>query len=404
MKRLFRIVLIAFGLVFLFLRELVIYQVFLPDWSRQNDYTVIRLSPESNISENEDYFLQTGDKILRYSFKTGETSEYYIEVPEEKYIENGIITIDNKVCYYVLSDGTVGRFHCETQTEEEIFSTEDILRMYGREEMPESARVSISRSEKSLLLTLDGLGMQKRIYICPIEGDLKTDCVEVNDLFPEEDMTGVEQEILYQGLRIKRCYDAKKERYELIALVEEEDGRAFFTLEQKCTIKAGEKLVSLDCGWNTGSCSYWVEGSPEEQTINCLYRTGYRNFTMQQSKLTSENGEIIGLVHVVKNYRCDPYDPSQDQLKCDILFKFDPETGENSILYKAQNNRTRVIGYQDGVIYLLKNYRIYTQVAGNWRRELFLKLPKNKYYTFNWQGEYLIVRSGSEIYGAYKVR
>ena len=61
--------------------------------------------------------------------------------------------------------------------------------------------------------------------------------MEVNDLFPEEDRTGMEQEILYQGLRIKRQYDEEKERYEITGLLEMESGRSLFTFGQKCTIK-----------------------------------------------------------------------------------------------------------------------------------------------------------------------
>ena len=109
-------------------------------------------------------------------------------------------------------------------------------------------------------------------------------------------------------------------------------------------------------------------------------------------------------MHAVKNIRCNPSGIRQEQLRYDVLFKLDPETGESSILYKARNNRTRVIGYQDGVIYLLKNFRIYTQDVENGKRELFLKLPRDNSYTFDWQGDHLIVIRGYEIFGAYKVR
>lgn len=61
MKRLFTITLMVIGIVSLFLRELIIYQVFMPDWSR-NTYTILRLSPESNIrGAEEDYFYRYGE-------------------------------------------------------------------------------------------------------------------------------------------------------------------------------------------------------------------------------------------------------------------------------------------------------------------------------------------------------
>ena len=53
------------------------------------------------------------------------------------------------------------------------------------------------------------------------------------------------------------------------------------------------------------------------------------------------NGEIIGLLHVPKN----PMNLSQKELKYDVLFRLDPETGESSILYCARNKCTRIIEY-----------------------------------------------------------
>lgn len=403
MKRLFTIILMIIGIVSLFLRELIIYQVFMPDWSR-NTYTILRLSPESNIrGGEEDYFYRYGEygKDLFYSFETGETTEYLLERPEGKYIESE--TVVREWIYYTLSDETVRRFDCEKMADEEVFSREDILRMWNQKQLSESAYVVIKRSKSCLLLWLSEY-MKKYFYICPVDGDLKTDCVEVNDLFPEEDRTGTEQEILYQDLRIKRQYDAEKEKYEITGLLEMESERSLLTFGQRCTIKVGGKLVALSCKRDVRNCPYWVEGDPEEYGIKCLNKDEYKYSEIQQDKLTVENGEIIGLMHVVKNIRCNPSGIWQEQLKYDVLFRLNPETGESSILYKARNNRTRVIGYQDGVIYLLKNYRIYTQDIENGKRELFLKLPKDSSYTFDWQGDYLIVIRGYGIFGAYKVR
>ena len=403
MKRLFTITLMVIGIVSLFLRELIIYQVFMPDWSR-NTYTILRLSPESNIrGAEEDYFYRYGEygKELRYFFETGETTEYLLERPEGKYIESE--TVVGEWIYYTLSDETVRRFDCGKMADEEVLSREDILRMWNLEQLSESAYVVITRSKSCLLLWLDEY-MKEHIYICPVDGDLKTDCLEVNDLFPEEDRTGMEQEILYQGLRIKRQYDVEKERYEITGLLEMESGRSLFTFGQKCTIKAGGKLVALSCKRDVRNCPYWVEGDPEEYGIKCLNRDEYKYSEIQQDKLAVENGEIIGLVHAVKNIRCNPSGIRQEQLRYDVLFRLDPETGESSILYKARNNRTRVIGYQDGVIYLLKNFRIYTQDVENGKREFFLKLPRDNSYTFDWQGDHLIVIRGYEIFGAYKVQ
>ena len=85
----------------------------------------------------------------------------------------------------------------------------------------------------------------------------------------------------------------------------------------------------------------------------------------------------------------------------------DPETGKNRILYRTENNRTRIIGYQDGLIYLMKNSGIYTRNAKSGETELFLTLPENPEdadYMFDWQGDYFIVICQYEIFDAIKVR
>lgn len=117
-----------------------------------------------------------------------------------------------------------------------------------------------------------------------------------------------------------------------------------------------------------------------------------------------EKGEIIGLLHVPIILRRDSLNPSQKELKYDVLFRLDLETGENSILYRAQNNRTRIMVYQDGVIYLMNHYRKYIKTVESGETKLFLKLPRDTSYKFDWQGDYLIVMRGYGIYGAYKVR
>lgn len=375
--------------------------IFGRDRSR-NQYTVLRLSPESNPrGREEDYILRCGDTILRYSFETGEETEYDIEVPEGKRIENGGAAVGDQM-YYALTDHTVRRFDCGTQTDEEIFSEMEVCSMCGWDHWLEGAYIYITRSERNLLLNVN-----HNIFICPIDGDLKTDCVEVNTLFPKEDRTGREQVVLYRGMGIRRLYDVEKEKYQITDFWEEENGLAIFIYGDRYIIKAGGERVVLKHKLGLCDYSYQVEGDSEEHEIKYLNVPVCEYAYIQRNKLTTDNGEIIGLLHVPENLRCNPFDPSQDELKYDVLFSLNPETGENSILYQTKNNRTRVIGYQNGVIYLMKNYRnhygIYTKTEGSKKAELFLELPGDTGYKFDWQGDYLIVIRQNSIFGAYNV-
>lgn len=367
----------------------------------EGKYSVLRLSAESNVrGDEEDYVLRKGNQIIFYSFETGETTEYCLEATQAAG-RSGIIA--GTMLYSVMPDGTVRRFDLEKQADEELLSGEDICRMYGSADLPDEFDVTITRAEKNWLLTIDGSDEEAYYYICPADGELKTDCVEVNTLFPEEDRTGGEQTALYRGMRVRRYYDTEKEGYHIIELGEKAGRPEIFNAARKDmgTVRAGGKLVSF--GYQRGDRSYCVEGDLEEHEIGCLDASAFAFAVVKPNNIMTEDGEIIGLVHAVKNFRCDSWDPPQDELRYDVLFKLDPKTGKNSILYSPWNNQTRIIGYQDGVIYLLKDFKIYSRVMENEEENQIVELPEDTYYEFDWQGDYIIVIDRDGIYGAYDV-
>lgn len=364
----------------------------------EENYVVKRLSAESNArGDDEKYIFRQGKKILSYSLKTEELTEFDINKPEGERITCDAIVGDQ--VYYVLSNHIVRRFDCKKQIDKEVLSEEDLSSICSFEYWPESGYLFITGSEKVLLLMI-----KDRAFICPADGDLKTDCIGVNTLFPEEDKTGGEQIIRYRGMRIGRRYDVKKERYQIIDIWEEKDGRSLFSYNERYTIKAEKIQVIMDHTWGYCNYTYLAEGTPKEQDIRCLNVTAYKDSHIQGNKLTTENGDIIGLVHVPRESCYDSFDPSQDDLKYDALFRLNPQTGENSILYKTENNCTRIIGYQDGVIYLLRDFKIYSSIMESREEKLIAELPEDTYYEFDWQGDYLIVINQNGIYGAYKVR
>lgn len=361
----------------------------------EENYVVKRLSAESNArGDDEKYIFRQGKKILCYSLKTEELEEYDINLPEGERITWNA-TVGSHV-YYVLSNHIVRRFDCKKQIDKEVLSEEDIRSICDLEHW---TYLFVTSSGQNLVLDIDD-----SFFICPADGDLKTDCIGVNTLFSEEDKTGGEQIIRYRGMRIGRRYDVKKERYQIIDIWEEKDGRSLFPHNERYTIKSGETQVILNHTRDYRDYSYQVEGTLREQRIRCLNVSAYEHSHIQGNKLTTENGDIIGLVHVPRESCYDSFDPSQDDLKYDALFRLNPQTGENSILYKTENNCTRIIGYQDGVIYLLRDFKIYSSIMESREEKLIAELPEDTYYEFDWQGDYLIVINQNGIYGAYKVR
>lgn len=367
-------------------------------------YVVMRLSAESNSRGDEEFYIyRDGKKIYCYSLKTKELEGYDINLSEGERITCD--TVAGSQVYYVLSNHIVRWFDCEKQIDEEVLSEEDIGSMCGLTAIPDELSVTITRTKKNWLLIIDGYEEEAHYYICPIDGNMKTDCVEVNTLFPQEDRTGGEQVVLYRGMRIRRYYDAEKEEYCVIEIGEKEGRPKVFNSELRdtATIRVGGKLISLGYQRNNMS-SYWIEGDSEERKIGCLQASAFDSSVIQPDKIMAENEELIGLVQLVTGYHTESWDPPQDELRYDVLFHLDPKTGESGILYSPWNKNTRIVGYQDGVIYLLRNFKIYSRAVENEEEKQITELPKDTYYKFDWQGDYLIVINQDGIYGAYKVR
>lgn len=357
------------------------------------DYMVMRLNAESNPNSSEtDYFYYASRTIYRYSFETGEITVYHTEVPKGEYII-GDLTVAGDCIYYVSSLHTVRRLNPGTQEDEEVLSVEDMLRICDKNES--ITHVVLKGYEECLILMLQA--GEKNYYISPVNRNMKTDCIDVNTLFQTENQTGEEEEIVYQGICIERYYDVSVKDYKITEIREEESGYTFFGPSEGTEIRADDRMVSL--WYKSGGAGYFysVEGELEEHKIDCLEKYSTLTTRIQRNKLMVEDGEIIGLLHVARNVRCDPYDPEQKDLKYDVLFKLNPETGESCILYNTGNKRTRIIGYRDGTVYLLQNHKVYAQTIDGGNKTLLLRLPNYRYYGFDWQGDYLIVQYKSGV-------
>lgn len=105
----------------------------------------------------------------------------------------------------------------------------------------------------------------------------------------------------------------------------------------------------------------------------------------------AEDDKIVGITQVPLNIRYRGSRLKQKGLRYDILFSYVPATGKCEILYQPKNNRTRIIGYQDGVIYLFKNNKIFRQFLDSDESEELVALPESSCYTFDWWEDYLLV-------------
>ena len=125
--------------------------------------------------------------------------------------------------------------------------------------------------------------------------------------------------------------------------------------------------------------------------------------------MTWEDGKIIGLLTVSKDSN-NSIRLKQYEVRNDLLFEIKLETDTSRIIYSTENNKTRIIGYRDGIVYLLKDDVIYQEeLDGGEQLELldlresglslYAEDGKHLDITFDWQGDNLIIRhrNGSAI-------
>ena len=144
--------------------------------------------------------------------------------------------------------------------------------------------IMLKRYKDCLVLLLDAdVDKYEYIYICPVNGNMRTDCIDVNELFPAENQTGVEEEIVYKGICIKRYYDAEMEHYKITEVREEESGQTIF-LDRK-SIKVDGRVISLWHEGYGGRFFYCIEGDSEEYEIDCLAESVYAYSGIQSMSL-----------------------------------------------------------------------------------------------------------------------
>lgn len=122
-----------------------------------------------------------------------------------------------------------------------------------------------------------------------------------------------------------------------------------------------------------------------------LMQLGYAGFYIRASNFVQSDGKYVGITEIplFDVYQVDRLE--QSSLRNDILFSYDPDADRCEILYQSKNNRTRIIGYQDGNVYLYQRDRIFCKNLETGKQKILAWLPKSLTYTFDWWEGQLIV-------------
>ena len=79
-------------------------------------------------------------------------------------------------------------------------------------------------------------------------------------------------------------------------------------------------------------------------------------------------------------------------LKGSALFEFDINTYESKILYEIEGNKTQIIGYKEGQIYLYRKGKIIKRSLDGYGEKVICSVRKNKHQlSFNWLNDTLVI-------------
>lgn len=364
------------------------------NFSRNGDFIVKCLNEKKSTYSNDGYYYyrENSFNICRYSTETGKKETVFqSHVPIDYYI-----IWDGYVYYNYLKEYDVyqlNKYNIETGQEECILDA-DVINCDG---------VDIYGGY-FYILTNNYNGLGGRVYRCPLGGNPETDCEDLSEVFQKESMSGETITVEQDGLLIDGFYFEEKDAYYIQSLREQGTNRFILTKVSEEVLVDGKRVnIKTNGKKPMMRFSYQVEGKTEMPII-CLNQSRYDRSELYEQYMIQEGEDtIIGLLSVADDPRVS-IEMVQGDIRRDLLFQLNIETGESKILYDTKNNLTRIIGYDEGVIYLFKDdYKVYSQsLAGGELKEL-LALPEAEDIVFDWQGDYLIVRYINEGGNEYNV-
>ena len=351
-------------------------------------YMVNCINDERNRNQDDENYFYTDDyRIYCYSLNTGERKTY-VEVDFDKNEEIIGFESATHVLYYVKrtdAEYELIKVDCQTGEETILLSNDDIIDFNGGEELRKVENPFLIRLYKEFLLFATS---DKSVYICPIEANIASESFNVNHLF-EEDKSGKKQKVIYEGMIIERYYCKELSCYR-VAGIRDEGGRNILYSDIP-SVMVDSRQISLYHDERNKRYQYQVDENEQWYDIAVLQNDDLQKTVLMEENLTEENGKIIGMISI-SNHPLQRYMLYQKSLEKDVLFELDIETGESRKLYDTKNNLTKIIGYQNGIVYLVKKEKVYAHELETKEETELFDLPKGCDYIIDWQAGYLIIR------------
>lgn len=262
------------------------------------------------------------------------------------------------------------------------------------------------------------------LYVCPIEGNIETDSISLRSLLEEENKQKLQiqegfyqvREIHYQGWKVSFYkMDREEAEYRILGIVEEDSKEviwsAGFLYDNSDLAFWGKGEWIIFTKYARKSFYYQRAGETEQHRIECLDDPKYENTGIDPYCLTMEGNCVFGLMSVHRTPRgLFAYD--QADIENDMLFELNLETNASKIIYETDSAQTRIIGYKNGLVYLLEDDVIYMGWIDRPEREKIYDLQEEGWelydaegqhvnMDFHWRGDNLIIRSGDQTRSIY---
>lgn len=366
--------------------SIIILIILLWPFEDKSGYDVKYVNSDANPCKDEEKYFYLYDRgtLRSYSFEDGTTQEHIGLSVDNEWIHSYAVCEEN--IYYVIEylkeyEFELRKLNYFTGEETVLVSREDMIRLNGGE----TARAYVCVYGGYIFLEL----LNKYYYMCPIDGDMMTDSFDVNNLFPEEDESGEIQQVVYDGIQVERYFDDG--RYIIVGTRSQEGQKIWVDFYKDRSAYVEGRRVQFRRERYSGSLQYSLDGQKTWQPVTCLQERIYEMSDIYEEYLTVEDGKVIGLLCVSKHPLMST-DLETSEIRKNILFELDIETGESRILYDTKNNKTKILGYREGIVYLVKAGKVYRQqLDGDERTKLF-DLPSRSKYTVDWQAGYIIIK------------
>lgn len=366
-------------------------------FSKTGRYIVegINASSKNDVFNEEYYFADNGDYyfadryagICKYSSEKGEVEA----ILNHSGILQAFFVCDNYIYY---DTGYIERYDMDTGENICILDSRDV----------DYVTMQVRDGYIYILQNND------HVYRWPLNGTFENDREYLGDYFPKDNQTGEMVQITMDGLLIEGYYNPDEQQY-CIASVREQDTNRVVVQDNHIEVVVGGKKVAIyrDRKNQQMPYSYQIEGE-ERKAIGCLEKSGYRKSELYEQYMTQEGeSTIIGLINISKN-PVFSWELFQFDIARDMLFRLDVNTGESKIIYDTKDNMTRIIGYNNGIVYLFKDdYKIYSQSLSGGKATEIASIPRSDDVMFDWCGDYLIVKhrdrkTGEAISPLYEVK